>query len=242
MASKALVGLAVRRMTRRWTGTIVILAGTLGAVAALFDLALWVSIGAAVAAVLGGARALRMELLVPVRIAAVENATGALNGAHGAGSAVHLGRRRWVTAAYVVDPDQQVKIRTSGNIIAGYVVYHDTSSNLAVIIAEQDWAWRASALARAVDRGETIRAMGWVRQGSDEGHLNTLSLAADGTTNDGKIILTGPLLPSGFGGGPAVEPGSGRVVGLIYATVRGEYEHLNQTYVVPLAWLPRDFR
>jgi hypothetical protein len=156
--------LVVRKTAKDWSSLVVVLAGTLAAMAALLDLALWVSIGAAVAAVLAGVRVLRDELVMPVRLEAVERATAQLlastNGHSWAiGSAVHLGQRRWVTAGHSVVLGQGATLRTSEGVIKGVVIYRSEDSNLAVILAEREWPWRAQATGRVLDRGEAIRAV-----------------------------------------------------------------------------------
>ena len=238
----------VKGNTSSWPGIVVVLAGTLSAITAAFNLTLWVSVTAAIAAVLGGLRVLQAELLVPIRLDIVERATGRVMAtkdgrAWEIGTAVHVGQRRWVTGRYIADLDDEVTIQLDGQKVRGRVVYRDEETELAVVLAERDWSWRVRIGKRALDRGEKIKVAGLMRSRSHKAgkeYLVVLDFVVQAVAVDSTVILMGSFPPMGFGGAPAVETRTGPVVGILTSRAEGQFEHLNETYVAPLSRLPKN--
>lgn len=227
-----------------WTGLVVVLAGMLSALAAIANLTLWVSLSAALAAVLGGLRVIQVQLVVPARLEAVKLAVAQIGDGNGPrGTAVHLGDRRWATVAHAVgDRDGRVKLSLAGQAFIGRVVYVSKQDDLAVVKASRDWNWRGRVGAPDVAEGDVIRVVGWrARESGAKDHLSTIDLAVDGPASDSTLVLAG-LVPIGFSGAVAVRLGTGRVIGLVRSRFLSEHRVFDETNVVPLEKLPSEFR
>jgi hypothetical protein len=223
-----------------WTGLVVVLAGVLSALAAIANLTLWVSLSAAFAAVLGGLRVIQVQLLIPAQLEIVKLAVAQIGDDRGPrGTAVHLGDRRWVTVAHVVeDCDGQLKLSLAGQALTGRVVYASEPDDLAVVEAGADWNWRGRRGPADVGEGDVIRVIGWkISEYGAKERLSTIDLVVDGTAPDFTLVLAG-LVPSGFSGAAAVRLGTGRVIGLVTSRSLGDHRAFDETNVVPLAKLP----
>jgi S1-C subfamily serine protease len=245
-----------RRTRSSWAALVVVSAGLVSAVAAIANLTLWVALTAAVAAVLGGLRVLQTELLVPVRIETVERATVRLrvNAADESwrfGTALHIGKHRWLTAAHLLTERKQAFLSLDGRNVPADVVHIDVDHDLAVITVADDWAWWTHPLIADAAAGDKVKAIGWkttLRTEYEDGNpvrrarRISLDFTVDGVLDSSTIVLAGSFPPIGFSGAPIVNLQTGRVLGLITGRAEDTFEHLNETYAVPLANLPASYR
>ena len=204
---------------------ILVLASLVSACAAVAGLKSWVSVGAAVAAVMSGGRLLRNELIVPLRIRSTENATlriisGPWNDRSEPwtrGTAFQIGPHRWVTARHVINGSDEIYVVLKGENTAAQVLYEDEDTDLAVLSVSSEWAWQAKAARSAPDFGDKIKIIGWTSP--PEPYRPALRIAFDylvqGQGEADMIALTGPDPQLGFSGAPAIEMRSGRVVGIL---------------------------
>src|SRR5688572_15003173 len=98
------VSSALRRARNSLPALVVVVAGVVSALSAIVKLTRWVSIAAAVAAVLAGSRVLLSELIIPLRLDAATEATGAAFvrpadsvSQYQLSTAFHIGHGRWIT-------------------------------------------------------------------------------------------------------------------------------------------------
>ncbi len=227
-----------------WTGLVVVLAGVISAAAAVADLTLWVSLAAALAAVLGGLRVIQTELLVPMRLESVQRATAWLGTHEGQlASAVHIGARRWVTAAHSVEErNDDVLLSLSGERTPAQVIFIDKKDDLAVLTIDRDWPWRVHLAEADVDAGDTVRIIGWkLGQYGTRDRLSTIDLHIDGVSDDLTVVLAG-LVPRGFSGAPVVDLKTGLVIGVVNSLYLSDDGKFDETNAIPIVKLPREFR
>ncbi|HWB37477.1 MAG TPA: trypsin-like peptidase domain-containing protein [Rugosimonospora sp.] len=265
-------GPAFRRARNSWAAVVVVLAGVISALAAVADLTHWVSIAAAVAAVIGGARVLIGELVVPLRMDAVDEATAVIaNHPHAiddhpqlaswardneVGTAFHVGGGRWITSANLAKARVTDRLETlppialnaapgavwlglGKTVVAGQVIHLMPDVGLAVVQATQTverWPRRVRLAKEQPVSGDRVRIVGWsLPRGNGEARRLSVELFVQGVLRSGAVLLTGPRLPLGFVGAPAVDSRTGRVVGFVGRVVSGsagESEALNEAHVV----------
>lgn len=246
--SNARLALAVRKTRSSWAALVVVLAGTISAVAAIAGLTLWVSIAAAVAAILGGLRVLQTELLVPFRLEAVQRATVQIavkksDGSLALGTAVHLGDRHWLTAAHLLEDGRELLLKMLSENVSGAVGNMHLGVDLAVVTVDRDWPWRGIAARADPDAGDRVKAIGWtIGRPGRKGRLISLDFTVDGFAEDSTIVLRDSFPPTGFSGAPVVELRTGCVIGVVSSRAEGEFEHLNETYVGPVTRIPSKYR
>lgn len=159
------LGPAFRRAKNTWAAIVVVIAGMISALAAVANLTHWVSIAAAVAAVLGGARVLIGELVIPLRMDAVDEATVMISTWSAAvdvqytkthdvsstfgygvkvGNAFHVGGGRWITSTNVVkarianeSETGAVWLGLGGTAVTGQVTYRSPDLGLAIVQVTQ---------------------------------------------------------------------------------------------------------
>lgn len=238
---------ALRRAKNTWAALVVVLAGVVSALSAVANLTTWVSIAAAIAAVLGGVRVLIGELVVPLRMDAVEEATATIFKrpadsvlGYEVGTAFHVGGGRWITAAHIVDSagvGGEVQLRLKRAVGTGKVTHIWPEQDFAVVEASQHWPWRVRTTRERPNSGDALKIVGWTRPklGDRRPRRISIDLVAQGVLDNGAILLTGPHPPVGFSGAPAVDMRTGRVVGFVQSRVEGEFEHLNETHALPVA-------
>ena len=239
--SNGRLALAVRKTRSSWAALVAVLGGTTSAVATIAGITIWVPIAAAIAATLGGLRVLQTELLVPFRLETVQRATVKVvvmkpDGHREAGTAVHLGDHRWLTAAHLCPKGWTVFLRMLGEDVNGTVFQMVESVDLAIVTVDRDWPWRGIAARADPDTGDGVKVVGWtVGTRGRKGRLISLDFAVDGFAEDSTIVLRGSFPPRGFSGAPVVELRTGRVIGVVSSRSEGEFEHLNETYVGPVS-------
>lgn len=249
-----------RQLRSSATTIILVTASVLSAVAAAVGLKAWVSIAAAVAAVLTGLRVLYSEFVVPVRLRTTAKATVRIyvidpTGRIRLATAVHLHRGQWVTAAHSVRDAVKVSVRLGETRIPATVLYADQESDLAVLKTERAWSWRGRSARSAPEAGDSVKVVGWTSraEGADFVDLQvTLDYTVQGESGGPLLVLTGPAPQRGFPGAPAVDVRTGRVVGITirYAPAPQDgqgssYQGLprpSTTHVALLSGLPKEFR
>lgn len=203
-----------------------IVTSIVAALAAVAGLTVWVSVAAAVAAVLTGLRMLNSELIVPVRTHAATNATIAIwadksssKGFSQMGTAVQIAPGRWLTAAHLVIGDEvKTSLRIDGNWIDASVVYIDRDSDLAVLNADGKWAWQARLARSLPSPGDKIYIVGWTTRPDADGDRSmrwVTEYTVQGPGGGTMLVLAGPAPQRGFSGGAVVDVSSGRLVAIL---------------------------
>jgi hypothetical protein len=243
------LGPAVRKARNGWAALVVLVAGTVSAVAAVVDATRWVSVSAAIVAILGGVRVLANDLIVPLRMDEVEAATAMVlvydvdsSSPVQSGTAFHVGGGGWITAAYVVENAQRAQVRLHGLTSDSHVIHVYEDLNVAVVQVSEVWPRRARLANQKPGSGARLRVIGWAGpRGGRSPRRISFELTAQGALDDGVLLLTGPLPPMGFGGGPAIDSQTGRVVGFVDQRTRSESDQLHETTVrLASEWMGSD--
>jgi Trypsin-like peptidase domain len=238
---------------------ILVLASLVSACAAVAGLKSWISVGAAVAAVMSGGQVLRNELIVPLRIRSVENATlrivsGPWNDRSERwtrGTAFQIASNHWVTAWHVIGGADEIYVKLKGENTAAQVLYKDEDTDLAVLSVSSEWAWQAKAAHSVPDFGDKIKVIGWTSPSNP--YQPALRIGFDylvqGQSDADMIALTGPDPQLGFSGAPAIEMRSGRVVGILNSFYSGEEEKYSGApkrvpivFARPISDIPAEYR
>jgi Trypsin-like peptidase domain len=236
-----------------------VLASLVSACAAVAGLTSWVSVGAAVAAVMSGGQVLRNELIVPLRIRSAENATlKIISGPWSnrpepwtSGTAFQIASNRWVTARHVINGGDEIYVKLKGENTVAQVLYEDEDTDLAVLSVSGEWAWQAKVARSVPDFGDKIKIIGWATP--SDPHRPVLRIAFDylvqGQGENDRIALTGPDPQLGFSGAPAIEMRSGRVVGILssfYPAREEQYSDAPKSIPIifarPISDIPAEYR
>lgn len=237
-----------RRIQSNWASIVLVAMSITSATAAVAGFKVSVAIAAAVAAVVSGGRILYTDFVLTLRKSATEKATvriftsrdGKTSGRYG--SAVHIGKRQWLTAAHVVAVTSNAILRIDGRLVEGRVIFQDNDNDLAVVAAAEDYEWRARIGRFEPEPGDKVLITGWPEVTHiEQAHRVTFEYVTQGTTATSRIALTGPAPPAGFSGAPAMDSRTGRLIGLAVTRVDNELSHLNMTHVTPLSALPGNF-
>jgi Trypsin-like peptidase domain len=240
-----LVKLVVNEAKSSFAGLVVVVAGIVSAVAALTDLTHWVSITAAVVAVLAGLRVIQTDIVVPVRLDIVRRATVRIYSESPAGrvrgTAVHIGSRLWITAAHVVDGFDSTHIVLPDGDQVVRVLSIDERRDIAIVGVDHDWAWHVNRDDAVVDAGDTVKVFGWRSSTLQRGlglpisrrRLSVSDMVVDGLAEENQIVLAGHV-PTGFGGGPVVDIRTGKVLGLVVARAEATPDGPAETFVTRL--------
>jgi hypothetical protein len=209
---------------------ILVLASVISACAAVAGLSSWVTVAAAVAAVLSGGQVLRNELIVPMRIRSAENAavrviSGNSPQMRGVGTAFRIAADRWITAQHILAESEVILLKINGGDSPAKVLYQNPDTDIAVLsVADSEWAWRASMGRSRPDPGDQVKAVGWAQAGYGQWRRISLDYLVQGPGQGvaNTIALTGANHPQiGFHGAPVIDMRTGRVVGILNGLSRG---------------------
>lgn len=206
---------------------ILVLASVVSACAAVAGLSSWVTVAAAVAAVLSGGQVLWNELIVPMRIRSAENATLRVISRNTeqmfrVGTAFRIAANRWITAQHVIAESEVILLKIKGRDSPAQVLYQNSDNDIAVLSVDSEWAWRVSMARALPDSGDQVKAVGWAQAGDKQWWQITLDYLVQGRGEANTIPLTGANHPQiGFSGAPVIDMRSGRVVGILNRFSRG---------------------
>lgn len=233
----------VRQLRSGWLAIVLVATSVGSSLAAIANLKLWVTVPVAVTAIASGLRLLFVEIVVPSRLKAASMATARLRGRSAGydidGTALHIGHRRWVTTAHLVGSfEGGLELLSEERTMTGRVIQWDSGNDLVVIVTDCDWPWRVPLAHSLPEPGANLEIVGWAAEWSLSSSVRLrLNAVFQGTTQDGHMVATGPLPPGGFSGGAAVDVNNGRVIGLVRARRRGDFDHLNELDLIPASAL-----
>ena len=242
---------------------ILVLASVISACAAVAGLTSWVTVAAAVAAVLSGGQVLRNELIVPMRIRSAENAALRVISRNSqqtwrVGTAFQIADNRWITAQHIIAESGEILLKINGGDSAAQVLYQNSDIDIAVLSVDSEWAWQASMARSLPDSGDQVKAVGWAQAGDGQWRRITLDYLVQGPGQQVKantIALTGANHPQiGFPGAPVIDMRSGRVVGVLNGFSRGtDFSRYRDEgfrspdpfaviFVTPISKIPAEYR
>ncbi|MFE6895189.1 trypsin-like peptidase domain-containing protein [Streptomyces sp. NPDC057694] len=212
------------------------------AVTAIVGLTVWVAVAAAVTAAVSGWQVLRSELVVPFRIRRAENATAmVLDGEAdllARGSAFQIASGRWITAAHLVRNRPRLTLRVGGASSSCRVLHLDPEWwGLEVLAADFDDVRPAAATRSVSGIGDTLKIIGWDHE-ADPAVKHTYEYVLSGQAENNLALLAGPTPQPGFGGGPAIDSKTGRVIGVLVATTDSGQ---GGALISPLSGLPHAY-
>jgi S1-C subfamily serine protease len=246
---------ASRDARNSFAAIILVLASVISACAAVAGLTSWVTVTAAVAAVLSGGQVLRKELIVPMRIRSAESATLRVRSRSGqqprfVGTAFQIANNRWITAHHVIAESDEILLKAKGEEASAQILYQNSDIDIAVLLLNSEWAWRARAARSLPEPGDRVKVVGWTRIGSGQSLRIAFEYLVQGQDEDNRIVLTGADHPQpGFSGGPVIDMRSGRVVGILRSVSRdsrdrfpGAPEPVTVISATPISEIPAQYR
>jgi len=235
-----------------------VLASVLSACAAVAGLTLWVSVAAAIAAVLSGCQVLNVQLVVPLRIRSAENATARVicrrrektaEPRWMTGTGFQISARRWVTAQHIIDGSVEIVLKIGREELPARVLYQASETDLAVLSASNAFGWRASITRSLPEPGDRVKAIGWTYRAEDRPALRmALDYVVHGAAEGNLIAVTGPDPQVGFSGAPAIDVRSGRVMGVLIRFSRDSDSDsfgprsADITFIRPISDIPTEYR
>ncbi len=206
-----------RAVARRPSAFILVASSIVSAIAAIAGLDAWVSFVAAVAALISGGQVIHRDVVVPLRITRITDATAVVRSSTengGTGTAVQIRSGLWLTSAYL-PTDAGYQLLLEGEWRSAQIIHRDEDTGLLLLRCTHRVRQVARALtANMPSQGDPVTVIGWTT-GALHSIRIRLDYLAQATTSDRQLVMTGPNPQHGFGGAPAVVPSSGRVCGLV---------------------------
>lgn len=242
---------------------ILMAASVISAIAAAIGLTEWVPIIAAVTAVISGLSLFRSNVVVPARTRITADATAQLLRGEasfmlegetqylGTGTCFQIAPGRWMTAADLVQDEDfpvLVRVRIAGQWHDAQVARIDIGKDAAVLTTAVAGNGVAK-LARSLPApGTRVAVVGWAgTPGDDSPTQATIEYVVQAPVRENSIVLTGPATPPGFSSAPAIDIGTGLVVGFLGgAPLPKQGSHrahtLDVVHAVPVSGLAPGFR
>ena len=154
----------VRTVARQPSSLVLVASSIVSAVAAVAGLDLWVSLLAAVAAVISGAQVVRRDIVVPLRINRVTEATAVVQTSPetgGAGTAVQVRPGVWLMSAYLPTEDCYQLLLDGGWRLA-HVLRRNDNNGLLLLGCAHKTRWVAGALTSNIpSQGDPVGVVDW---------------------------------------------------------------------------------